>query len=178
VRTFVLAKNSSSTVVRYFMKNESWEIEDFETSGVKHIYGKSNAIMWGVKWNFWMGQGSSANGLKMFAFVWYLSEIRDNYGPLTVFEYESSVAVFKNISYTKEINLRKIHDNDGNSVVFTYQPPQSLQHLTNFTDFLSEMNFQSKRYLESYILETPGVNFINFVQAAFTCADPNSVKRY
>lgn len=111
--------------VQYDPTSETWTV--VRDNGLTYLFGGKNSgrntVQWGVKWGNWIGSTAATVGQQRFAVAWNLSELKNQWGESTRYEYcnvEQSVA--GGLTYTKASYLKAITDVLGRRVDFQYKP--------------------------------------------------------
>uniref|UniRef100_A0A3B0JH63 tRNA nuclease WapA n=1 Tax=Wolbachia endosymbiont of Aleurodicus dispersus TaxID=1288877 RepID=A0A3B0JH63_9RICK len=158
---FKLSTDQPDLRIRYHKNEERWEIN---SSGIKQIYGntdsvRSGSINWEIAWENWRGVGSSSTRQKKLATGWYLAEVRDKNNNVVRYTYDIvNVSVPNGESFTQEIYLKTVSDNQGNEVNFKYSNKEEGEYnLLPLIDKEGNLNTRKvqTRYLSGYKVSTP-----------------------
>ncbi|WP_406832882.1 MULTISPECIES: RHS repeat-associated core domain-containing protein [unclassified Wolbachia] len=162
VYCFKLSTDQPDLRIHYHKNEERWEIN---SSGIKQIYGRtgstrSDSINWELAWENWRGVGSSSTGQKKLATTWYLAEVRDKNDNVVRYTYDIvNISVPNGESFTQEIYLKTVGDNQGNEVIFNYSDKEESEYnLLPLIDKDGNLNTEKvqTRYLSGYKVSTPG----------------------
>ncbi|CQD10842.1 Cell wall-associated polypeptide CWBP200 [Wolbachia endosymbiont wPip_Mol of Culex molestus] len=162
VYCFKLSTDQPDLQIHYHKNEERWEINN---SGIKQIYGRtdsvrSDSINWELAWENWRSVGSSSTGQKKLATGWYLAEVRDENDNVVRYTYDIiNVSVPNGESFTQEIYLKTVGDNQGNEVIFNYSDKEESEYnLLPLIDKDGNLNTRKveTRYLSGYKVSTPG----------------------
>ncbi|WP_265017541.1 hypothetical protein [Wolbachia endosymbiont (group A) of Epistrophe grossularia] len=157
VYSFKLSNEQSDVQVRYYRDKERWEID---SKDVKQSYGgaQSGAVSWQLKWKNWRGVGSSSTGQEQFANVWYLAQVEDKNNNVLHCTYDAiNVEVAGGNSFTREIYLKTISDDQGNNITFNYSDKDKSEYdLPPIVDKQGNIDTQivQTRYLSGYKVST------------------------
>lgn len=172
---FNLMSKQKDLQIRYYKNEEKWEIE---SSDFKQTYGRiqssnADAISWDLTWKIWRGVGSSSTGQMNIATAWHLVEVKDKHNNMIRYTYEKeNASVPGGKSFTREVYLKGVSDNQGNGVIFNYSVKHSSEYdalpLKNKDGFLNMRKLQT-RYIHGYKLTT--LSFQQTIHFKYTVYD-------
>ncbi|XP_026479939.1 uncharacterized protein LOC113386371 [Ctenocephalides felis] len=156
------SNHDKKITAKYTIKNEAWELD---VPAFKHHYGKSNlghdcnAITWTANWKNYRGTGTDVKSILRSPQQWYLcADVSKESKNIINYNYYSVDITIpgSGVKYTREIYLKSVDDNVGNSITFHYNDRIKTEFILPEViskDGINPARVQTK-YLSSYNLKT------------------------